>query len=265
MKHRECLARQREYFSELAINNADQALARVLNDLEQLCSCDNADQLMASLLRQVQRRHGPLGLVGSQTASLNRSLLQLRHDSRILRAGVDAVAPGPLIRAASRRCRAASCPPRSSQREREPRRCSPRRCPSSSDVRAVITTHSTDMVNRPGVRVFAAGHPSPNADSAAAAEAALELAHESRDRGGLLVLLSGGASAMLVAPAHGITLEEKVATTTRLMHAGAAIHELNCVAKHLSRIKGGSSRPRPAGRSRWRSRMFRLPSPTILR
>jgi len=52
IRHRECLARQREYFSELAINNADQALARVLNDLEQLCSCDNADQLMASLLRQ---------------------------------------------------------------------------------------------------------------------------------------------------------------------------------------------------------------------
>jgi glycerate 2-kinase len=111
--------------------------------------------------------------------------------------------------------------------------------PFFSDLRAVITTNSTDVVNRPAVRVFAAGHPSPNADSAAAAEAALELAHQSRDTGGLLVLLSGGASAMLVAPAHGISLEEKVATTTRLMHAGAAIHELNCVRKHLSRIKGG--------------------------
>ena len=111
--------------------------------------------------------------------------------------------------------------------------------PFFSDLRAVITTNSTDVVNRPGVRVFAAGHPSPNADSAAAAEAALELAHQSRDTGGLLVLLSGGASAMLVAPAHGISLEEKVATATRLMHAGAAIHELNCVRKHLSRIKGG--------------------------
>jgi glycerate 2-kinase len=111
--------------------------------------------------------------------------------------------------------------------------------PFFSDLRAVITTNSTDALNRPGVRVFAAGHPSPNAESAAAAEAALELAHQSRAAGGLLVLLSGGASAMLVAPAHGISLEEKVATTTRLMHAGAAIHELNCVRKHLSRIKGG--------------------------
>jgi hydroxypyruvate reductase len=111
--------------------------------------------------------------------------------------------------------------------------------PFFDDVRAVITAHSIDAVSRPGVRTFAAGHPSPNADSAAAGEAALELARQSRESGGLLVLLSGGASAMLVAPARGITLEEKVATTTRLMHAGAAIHELNCVRKHLSRVKGG--------------------------
>ena len=52
IKHRECLLRQREYFSELAITSADQALAQVLNNLEQLCACDNADQLMAGLLRK---------------------------------------------------------------------------------------------------------------------------------------------------------------------------------------------------------------------
>ena len=52
IKHRECLARQREYFSELAISTADQALARILNDLEQLCACDNADQVIAGLLRK---------------------------------------------------------------------------------------------------------------------------------------------------------------------------------------------------------------------
>ena len=52
IKHRECLARQREYFSEGAISDADQALARVLNELEHLCASDNADQLIASLLRK---------------------------------------------------------------------------------------------------------------------------------------------------------------------------------------------------------------------
>lgn len=52
IKHRECLALQREYFSEVAITSADQALAKVLNRIEQLCACDNADQLMAGLLRK---------------------------------------------------------------------------------------------------------------------------------------------------------------------------------------------------------------------
>ena len=50
-RHRECLAQQREYFSERAITDADEALARVLNQLEQLCASDNADQLISGLLR----------------------------------------------------------------------------------------------------------------------------------------------------------------------------------------------------------------------
>jgi len=51
IRHRECLALQREYFSERAISDADEALARVLNQLEQLCACDDADRVIASLLR----------------------------------------------------------------------------------------------------------------------------------------------------------------------------------------------------------------------
>ena len=83
------------------------------------------------------------------------------------------------------------------------------------------------------------GIPRPNAGSVAAAERALALATESARRGGLLVLLSGGASAMLAAPVAGSTLDDKIETARLLMRAGAAIHELNCVRKHLSRIKGG--------------------------
>ena len=52
LKHRECLARQKEYFSERAITDADAALARVLGQLEQLCAQDGADQLIGQLLRQ---------------------------------------------------------------------------------------------------------------------------------------------------------------------------------------------------------------------
>ena len=51
LRHRECLALQREYFSERAITDADDALARILGQLEQLCEKDDADQLIGRLLR----------------------------------------------------------------------------------------------------------------------------------------------------------------------------------------------------------------------
>lgn len=52
IRHRECLRRQREYFSERAITDADRALALVLGQLDQLCEKDDAEQLMGRLLRQ---------------------------------------------------------------------------------------------------------------------------------------------------------------------------------------------------------------------
>ena len=51
-RHRQCLAAMRENFSESAITDADAALARVLNELEQLCAKDDADQIIAGLLRK---------------------------------------------------------------------------------------------------------------------------------------------------------------------------------------------------------------------
>ena len=52
LKHRECLALQREYYSERAITDADGAIARILNQLEHLCAKDDADQVMSTLLRK---------------------------------------------------------------------------------------------------------------------------------------------------------------------------------------------------------------------
>lgn len=51
IRHRQCLAQQREYFSERAISDADEALARVLGKLEQLCAKDDAEQVIGRLLR----------------------------------------------------------------------------------------------------------------------------------------------------------------------------------------------------------------------
>jgi hypothetical protein len=52
LKHRQCLEAQREYFSERAITDADAALGRVLNQLEQICAMDDADRLISGLLRK---------------------------------------------------------------------------------------------------------------------------------------------------------------------------------------------------------------------
>jgi len=89
------------------------------------------------------------------------------------------------------------------------------------------------------VRLCPAGHPVPDARGlAAAAEVEALAAGLGRDDL-LLVLLSGGASALLPAPAEGLSLEDKAATTRLLLRSGATIQELNAVRKHLSRLKGG--------------------------
>jgi glycerate 2-kinase len=84
-----------------------------------------------------------------------------------------------------------------------------------------------------------AGHPIPTEASEVAGRAALDLARGAAADEALLVLLSGGASALLCVPADGITLADKQATTRLLLEAGASIDELNAVRKHLSAVKGG--------------------------
>lgn len=100
--------------------------------------------------------------------------------------------------------------------------------------------HMTEkLAARAGIELIEAGHPYPDANSIRAAERALEIAHGLEAQDHLLVLLSGGGSALLAAPAHGISLADKQATTRALLESGATIAEINCVRKHLSRIKGG--------------------------
>jgi hydroxypyruvate reductase len=84
-----------------------------------------------------------------------------------------------------------------------------------------------------------AGHPLPNAGSLAGARRALDIAAAAESGDLLVVLLSGGGSALMALPAQGITLGEKQQTARTLMEQGADIHELNTVRKHLSAIKGG--------------------------
>lgn len=100
------------------------------------------------------------------------------------------------------------------------------------------------------VRVIHGGHPIPDAGSESAARSILEaVSQSSPSRTLVLALISGGASALLAAPAHGISLADKQRTTALCLRSGAPITELNTLRKHLSRFKGGqlarAAAPRP--------------------
>ena len=83
------------------------------------------------------------------------------------------------------------------------------------------------------------GHPVPDENGVAGAERIAGIAAGAGKDDLVICLISGGASALMPAPAEGITLEEKQATTRLLLASGANIHEINSIRKHISRIKGG--------------------------
>jgi hydroxypyruvate reductase len=90
-----------------------------------------------------------------------------------------------------------------------------------------------------GIEVVEAGHPSPDSASLAAGEKLLTLASQLAPGETLVCLISGGGSALASQPNPKLTLEQKRAAANFLMDHGADIREINCVRKHLSRLKGG--------------------------
>ena len=89
------------------------------------------------------------------------------------------------------------------------------------------------------VRIHEASHPVPDERGISGAEEILALVKDAGERDLVLCLMSGGGSALLVAPADGVTLEDKQEVTRLLLACGADIHEINSIRKHLSRAKGG--------------------------
>ncbi|PKO86403.1 MAG: glycerate kinase [Betaproteobacteria bacterium HGW-Betaproteobacteria-12] len=89
------------------------------------------------------------------------------------------------------------------------------------------------------IEIVEAAHPVPDAAGAAAAQRVLQKVQGLQAGDRVLALISGGGSALLAAPAEGLTLAEKRTLTSALLKCGAAIGEINCVRKHLSAIKGG--------------------------
>ena len=103
---------------------------------------------------------------------------------------------------------------------------------------AVPPSGTADLSMPPGAEVLPASHPVPDGRSTHAAETALAQVAALPAGSRLLLLVSGGGSALLSAP-WGVTLAQKQALTRELLRAGAPIEEMNAVRKHLSHIKGG--------------------------
>lgn len=106
-------------------------------------------------------------------------------------------------------------------------------------VRTALAIGSHPVAGMPPALDFLQGsHPFPGADSRAGARAALARAGAVGAGEHLVLLVSGGASA-LMAEAAGVSFDDKLAATRAFMLAGADIHQLNALRKHLSLVKGG--------------------------
>ncbi|MBI4520068.1 MAG: DUF4147 domain-containing protein [Gemmatimonadetes bacterium] len=91
----------------------------------------------------------------------------------------------------------------------------------------------------PPLQTFHGGHPVPDEAGVAGAQAVLDLVRGAGRSDQILLLLSGGGSALMTLPPDDITLHDVRTVTAQLLAAGAPIEDLNCVRKHLDRLKGG--------------------------
>ena len=101
----------------------------------------------------------------------------------------------------------------------------------------VVKTGHSGQTSR--IDVVEANHPVPDEAGVSAGNRVLNIAKEAGEDDLIIALLSGGGSALLVAPADGITLADMQAMTGSLLACGATINETNCLRKHNSAVKGG--------------------------
>ena len=104
---------------------------------------------------------------------------------------------------------------------------------------ALVVTNAENAQPLDGARVMTAGHPVPDSEGLAAGQAALEMLAGAGAGDTVLVLVSGGGSALLPAPVDGVRLADKAAVSELLLGAGLDITAMNAVRQHLSRLKGG--------------------------
>ena len=116
--------------------------------------------------------------------------------------------------------------------------------PAHAPLTGLVVTRYGHTPPRPAdlpqrIEVVEAAHPVPDAAGLAAAERMLALTQGLTADDLVICLISGGGSALLTLPVDGLSLADKQRINRQLLESGAHIGEMNCVRKHLSRIKGG--------------------------
>ncbi|MCK5779291.1 MAG: glycerate kinase [Rhodospirillales bacterium] len=106
-------------------------------------------------------------------------------------------------------------------------------------LKGVVVTRYGYEVACDRVEIVLAAHPVPDEAGREAARRILEMAENATQDDLVIALMSGGGSALLTAPAEGITFEEKQEVNRQLLRCGADIGEMNTLRKHVSAIKGG--------------------------
>ena len=116
--------------------------------------------------------------------------------------------------------------------------------PAGAPLEGLVVTRYHHVPPRPEglperIEVVEASHPVPDAAGLAAAQRILAMVLGLTKNDLVLCLISGGGSSLLTLPAEGLNLQDKQRINQALLASGANIAEMNCVRKHLSRIKGG--------------------------
>lgn len=116
--------------------------------------------------------------------------------------------------------------------------------PADASLSGLVVTRYGHTPPRPSglkqrIEVLEAAHPVPDAVGVRATERILSLTRGLTEHDLVLCLISGGGSALLSLPVDGLSLSDKQCINRELLNSGASISEMNCVRKHLSRVKGG--------------------------
>lgn len=111
--------------------------------------------------------------------------------------------------------------------------------PDAAPLSGLVVTRYQHGLPTHRIEVVEASHPLPDGRGEAAALRMLDMAGQLGPDDLLLALISGGGSSLLAAPVEGVTLKELRQVTKALLNAGATIHDINTVRKHLTQLSGG--------------------------